>query len=131
MSPERGRGHCAPTPDPCNTAGRSTDLSVSVNRLGWRHVALRHEIGRECLVQHVLHHEITVGRYRADPTVVGLLDVEAHLLPSIGVLRYRSGLLRLFFRSFRCKRLEICKTVALAAHAATLCLRAILSRTHS
>src|SRR4051812_34111850 len=111
--------------------GRSTDFSVSVNRLGWRHVPLRHEIGRECLVQYVLHHEITVGRYRTDPTVVGLLDVEAHLLPRIGILRYRSGLLQLSFGSFRRKRLEFCKAVALAAHAATLCVRAILSRTHS
>src|SRR4051812_5108934 len=131
MNPERGRGDCGRTHDPCTTAGRSTDFSVSVNRLGWRHIALRHEIGRECLVQYVLHHEIAVGRYRTDPTIVGLLDIEAHLLPSIGVLRCQSGLLRLFFRSFRRKRLEFCKAVALAAHAATLCLRAILSRTHS
>src|SRR4051794_12400522 len=99
--------------------------------LGWRHVPLRHEIGRECLVQYVLHHEITVGRYRTDPSVVGLLDIEAHLLPRIGILRYRSGLLQLSFESFRRKRLEFCKAVALAAHAATLCVRAILSRTHS
>src|SRR4051794_30830485 len=54
MSPERGRGHCAPTPDPCNTAARvgiSAEVQLSPGPARLRAVLLDQPLARPVELQ--------------------------------------------------------------------------------